>query len=163
MQMRKWRDRPHWEFDAAWLGADAHGSWLGVPRGTWLSRPGAGFHALADQVVLVPHDAWWMATFYSPYDAQRPVDVYVDIATPATWDGDVVTSVDLDLDVIRGATGRTWVDDEDEFAEHRVTLDYPEDLVAGALEVCPHVLDAVESAAAPFDGTALRWLAKLTS
>ena len=67
-----------------------------------------------------PHDAWWLGTFYGD-DARRPFDTYVDVATPAVWHGeDLVRAVDLDLDVIRGTTGRIWVDDEDEFADHRV-------------------------------------------
>ena len=86
-QSLKWPDRPHWEYDARWLGADAHGQWLGLDTGTWLARPGAGFHAHCEQVVLMPHDAWWCATFYGP-DERRPVDIYVDIASPAEWDGD---------------------------------------------------------------------------
>ena len=84
-------------------------------------------------MTLVPHDAWWLATFYGD-DARRPFDIYVDIATPATWHDDhLVRAVDLDLDVIRGTTGRVWVDDEDEFAAHRVELDYPDEVVEQAV------------------------------
>ena len=92
------------------------------PQGTLLASPVRAFHAAADHVTLVPHDAWWLGTFYGD-DANRPFDTYVDVATPAVWHGeDLVRAVDLDLDVIRGTTGRVWVDDEDEFAEHRVSL-----------------------------------------
>ncbi|WP_180935649.1 DUF402 domain-containing protein [Nocardioides ungokensis] len=37
----------------------------------------------------------------------------------------MLRAVDLDLDVVRGRTGRVWIDDEDEFAEHRVRFGYP--------------------------------------
>ena len=123
---RKWPDLPHWEFDAVRLGVDALGHWVGVPAGTWLEKPGAGFHAWCDHVVLLPHDAWWVATLYGE-DHDRPVDVYVDITTPCEWadDGSSVRAVDLDLDVIKGPTGRVWVDDEDEFAEHQVAPRLP--------------------------------------
>ncbi len=136
MECRKWPDDPHWEFDAVHLGVDAHGTWVGITEGTVLASPSRSFHAAADHVTLVPHDAWWLATFYGE-DRQRPFDVYVDIATPAVWHGEaLVRSVDLDLDVIRGTTGRVWVDDEDEFAAHRVQLGYPEDVVGQALASC---------------------------
>jgi uncharacterized protein len=160
--MRKWPDLPHWEFDAVRLGADAHGYWLGVPEGTWLSRPDRGFHAWCDHVVLIPYDAWWVATLYGD-DAGRPVDVYVDISTPSEWaaDGSTVRTVDLDLDVIKEPDGRVWVDDEDEFAEHQVSLGYPPDLVAGAVRSCEEVLSAVSAGTAPFDGTVWSWLARL--
>jgi hypothetical protein len=159
VQTRKWPDSPHWEYDAIHLGADGFGHWVGVAQGNWLSRPDAGFHAACDHVVLLPHDAWWLGTFYGD-DAERPIDTYVDIATPVTWDGDLVRSVDLDLDVIRGVTGRIWVDDEDEFAEHRVSLDYPADVVAQALAACDEVHAALLAERPPFDGTARGWLAK---
>lgn len=156
--MRKWPDRPHWEYDAVWLGTDAAGQWLGVPSGTWLSRPGAGFHASADHVVLVPHDAWWVATFYDD-DPARPVDTYVDMATPSTWDGDTVRCIDLDLDVIRGVHGRVWVDDEDEFAAHRVEYAYPREVVAAAVASCEQVQRLVEADEPPFHrGTAAGWI-----
>jgi hypothetical protein len=162
--MRKWPDLPHWEFDAVRLGADAHGYWLGVPSGTWLSRPEKGFHAWCDHVVLVPHDGWWLATMYGD-DASRPVDYYVDMSTPSEWsaDGSTVRTFDLDLDVVREPDGRIYVDDEDEFAEHQVTLGYPADLVAGARASCAEVLEAVTEQRGPFDGSHRDWIARLRS
>jgi hypothetical protein len=161
---RKWPDLPHWEFDAVRLGADAHGHWVGVPSGTWLERPDRGFHAWCDHVVLIPYDAWWVATMYGD-DPDRPVDVYVDIATPSTWSADEseVRAVDLDLDVIKGPTGRVWVDDEDEFAEHRVSLGYPPDVVSHAVDSCEDVLRAVADGAGPFDGGHHQWIERLRS
>jgi hypothetical protein len=159
---RKWGDLPHWEFDAVRLGADEHGHWVGVLSGTWLSRPERGFHAWCDHVVLIPYDAWWVATMYGD-DTDRPVDVYVDISTPSTWtdDGSEVRTVDLDLDVIKGPTGRIWVDDEDEFAQHRVELAYPDDVVAEAVRSCEEVVAAVSEGSGPFGGVHLEWIARL--
>lgn len=158
--MCKWGDRPHWEFDAVHLGADEHGTWLGLPRGTPLARPGAAFSTETDQVVLVP-DAGWVATFHAPGYA---VATYVDITTVPVWDGAVLRCVDLDLDVIRSAEGDVWVDDEDEFAAHRVTYGYPDDVVAAAERGCAAVLDAVLHERAPYDGAAGgRWFARLAA
>lgn len=161
---RKWPDLPHWEFDAVRLGVDGHGHWVGVPSGTWLSRPERGFHAWCDHVVLIPHDAWWLATMYGD-DAERPVDVYVDITTRSEWadDESSVRAIDLDLDVIREPDGRVWVDDEDEFAEHEVSLGYPADLVAAARTSCEEVLAAVTERSGPFSGVHLDWIARLRS
>jgi hypothetical protein len=168
--MTKWGGRPHWEYDAVLLGRDRHGSWIGVRAGSRMTRPGATYEAPSDQVVLVPDpaagdspalgDAGWVATFHA---VGGPVRVYVDITTPPEWSGPVVGAVDLDLDVIRGNAGRVWVDDEDEFAEHRVRFGYPEDVVAAALASCGAVQEAVAAGAAPYDGTADRWLAVLAA
>ena len=68
----------------------------------------------------------------------------------------------LDLDVLRGASGRVWIDDEDDFAEHRISLDYPEVVVAHAGLSCDHVHRLMHDRIAPFDGHAhLRWLARV--
>ncbi|MGW3644493.1 DUF402 domain-containing protein, partial [Streptomyces sp. NPDC005143] len=45
-------------------------------------------------------------------------------------DGIVVRMVDLDLDVVRPRGGEAHVEDEDEFAEHRVRYGYPDRAVA---------------------------------
>ena len=158
VECRKWPDSPHWEFDAVRLGADGLGTWLGITRGTLLASPVRAFHAAADHVTLVPHDAWWLATFYG-HDPERPFDVYVDVTTPAVWHGEQrVRAVDLDLDVIRGTTGRVWVDDEDEFADHRVSLGYPDDVVAAAVASAQDLSAAVQHRTTPFGGEHLPWL-----
>ena len=167
--MTKWVDGPHWEFDCRYLGTDAHGDWLGIPQGTAMTRPGATYAAPTHQVGLVPPpgpdaERGWLATFH---DVGGPVRVYVDITTPPVWDGSVVRAVDLDLDVIRGlgqhgrGAGRVWVDDEDEFAEHRVSLGYPDELSAAALAACDRVLGLVAAETAPYDGSAAAWLTRL--
>jgi protein associated with RNAse G/E len=85
------------------------------------------------------------------------------MATPPYWEGDVLRSVDLDLDVIQGLSGRVWVDDEDEFADHRVRWGYPPDVVRGAMAAASWVEAAVRDRRAPFDGeTHLPWLHRLT-
>jgi predicted RNA-binding protein associated with RNAse of E/G family len=161
VECRKWPDDPHWEFDGLRLGVDGHGTWIGITQGTLLASPSRAFQAAADHVTLVPHDAWWLATFYAD-DPRRPFDTYVDMATPAVWHGeDLVRAVDLDLDVIRGTTGRVWVDDEDEFAEHRVSLGYPDDVIDGAVASSQEILRAVQEGTAPFDGSHRYWVDRL--
>ena len=163
--MTKWPDRPHWVFDGRWLGADAHGDWIGFPAGSRFTRPGADYVAPYDQVGLVPAESLaergWLAAFHSSGGSVR---VYIDVATPPTWHGTTVRSVDLDLDVVQGLTGRTWVDDEDEFADHRERWSYPDELVEQALRSCAAVEGAVRAGLAPFDGeTHLPWLARVAA
>jgi hypothetical protein len=161
--MTKWGDRPHWEFDAVLLGSDEHGDWLGIPGGTHMSRPGAAYVAPVDQVGLVPapgpdEERGWLATFHA---VGGPVQVYVDMTTPPVWDGSVLRAVDLDLDVVRGPTGRVWVDDEDEFAAHRVAYGYPDEVARLAMTSCDRVRAAMAAGDAPYDGSAAAWLALL--
>ena len=165
----KWGGRPHWEFDALLLGDDEHGTWLGVRVGTHFVRPGHEFTAGNLQVTLVPAGRWWVATFHG--EGQRgtwpdldgaAVDVYVDVATPVVWQGSTATSIDLDLDVVRGSNGLVIVDDEDEFAEHQVAFGYPPDVIASAEDSCAELVELIRSGTAPFDSAARAgWLERL--
>jgi hypothetical protein len=166
VRMTKWGDRPHWEFDAVYLGDDAHGTWLGFPRGTHMTRPGAEYVSPTDQLGLVPPTArpeaerGWLATFHGP---GGPLSVYVDVVAPPTWSGRTVTAIDLDLDVVRELDGRVWVDDEDEFAQHQVELAYPPELIAAARASCDRLVREVSGGAAPYDGHADHWFARLSA
>ena len=73
----------------------------------------------------------------------------------------MLRAVDLDLDVVRGVTGRVWIDDEDEFAEHRVRFGYPEEVVTHAMRTCDLVAAAARASHPPYDGSARVWLAQL--
>jgi uncharacterized protein len=166
LMMTKWGDIQHWELDAVFLGSDEHGDWIGAPAGTLNARPGAQFVSEVDAVTLVPRadaaTAWSLSTFHAP---GIWCSLYIDITTPATWEGHLLRAVDLDLDVIRGADkygrgGRVWVDDEDEFAEHRVSLGYPDDVVQAAMASCDRVHADVAAGRAPYDGSAAVWLTR---
>jgi hypothetical protein len=161
--MTKWGDRPHWQIPGRWLGNDEQGDWIGIPSGTPMSRPGMSIVSRNDQVGLVPprdaadSERWWVATFHGP-GGTLPIATYVDIATPPVWEGSVLRTVDLDLDVVRETEGRVYVDDADEFAEHRVTLGYPDEIVDGAERSCAQVRAAMAAGRPPYDGSHLPWL-----
>jgi uncharacterized protein len=108
----------------------------------------------------VPPRRWWTALFNEP--GGRDVDVYVDVTTVARWpSGDCVEMIDLDLDVVRRADGTVYVDDEDEFEEHRRSLGYPPRLVDGARAAAARLVLEVEDRRPPFDDAALPWLAQV--
>jgi hypothetical protein len=166
VEMEKWGSRPHWAFDALFLGRDGHGDWIGLPVGSALDRPGAHYVTANLQIGLAPHpdlpedERWWVATFHGP-SGNLGALVYVDIASPPVWDGATLRTVDLDLDVVVGETGRLWVDDEDEFAQHRVELGYPDDVAEAAMRSCDRVHAAVAAGHAPYDGSHEPWLRRL--
>lgn len=174
--MTKWAGRPHWEFLARMLGRDAFGTWLGIPAGTHFARPGATYTNPVPQAVLVPRrgvlgpaagGAGWVATFHDVHAPPLPglavpMDLYVDITAPPRFAGERLEACDLDLDVVRGVSGRVWIDDEDEFAERRVAWRYPETLAADVVRLCGDVHEAVRERRPPFDRVAAdRWLAEI--
>ena len=97
-------------------------------------------------MLLVPAEGCWTADF----NAEDDMEIYVDVTTRPVLDGDTVTAVDLDLDVVRFFDGRVEVLDEDEFAEHQVQLAYPAELISQARATCDWLVGAVSSRAEPF-------------
>lgn len=159
----KWDRLPHWQFDGIWLGADAHGEWLGFPRGTRYDRPGHGFTAEFDSVTLFPRSGW-APSFVVGHP--RGVVTYVDLATVPEWRSDAsgwtVSYVDLDLDVVEREGEAAFLDDEDEFAENSARFAYPAEVVSRVRADATAVLGAVTRHEAPFDeATRARWLARM--
>jgi hypothetical protein len=161
VRFTKWGGGAHWEFPVTLLGDDGLGTWCGAPAGTWLERPGASFASGFAWVTLFPHHLPWAASYYD--SPEQPISVYVDVTTPAVWDGPHVTMVDLDLDVIRTRDGDLLLDDEDEFDEHRVTLGYPAEVVALARRTADQLMTAAATGHEPFGPAGSRWLARLAA
>jgi uncharacterized protein len=158
----KWGGGDHWAFDGRLLGDDDHGTWVQVPLGTPLAKPGTQITAERHHVILFPHDRAFTAAFYLPLpnDDGDQIAIYVDVSTVPVWAEGTVTMVDLDLDVI--ATGRhdVKVDDQDEFALHQVLHGYPAEIVTLAEESCAALFDAVRRRSEPFGEEAAPWLAR---
>lgn len=156
---RKWDGSPHWVHDELLLGQDDCGIWIGQRTGMRSARPGRSFLTESPNVTVLPPGAGWVATMF---DDTQPAgtEVYVDIV--ADLDVDAMTAIDMDLDVVL-ERGRLWIDDEDEFEQHRVELGYPADVAARCQADADRVVTMIREATAPFDGRAARWLEVLAS
>jgi uncharacterized protein len=159
--LRKFGGAPHRQVTGRLLGEDTYGTWIATPRGSVVSyhygtRP-TGI-TRADAVRLIPADGWWMAMCLAEPD---PRDMYCDVTTVPQWTGpNELTVIDLDIDLVRyRADGRVEVEDEDEFEEHRVSLGYPDEIVAGALSGAASLRAALESNEEPFGEHYRKWLA----
>lgn len=158
----KYDGRPHWEYDLVVVGVDEYGVWVGGAPGGYIARPGLEFVSDAHWVTLYPHDGMWVATFNDSAGTFSS-RIYVDVTTQNTWwhrpDGVLsVSAVDLDLDVIRRFSGELFVDDEDEFDEHRREMHYPAPLVEGARQAAAWLMDRMGDRAEPFEDVAEAWL-----
>ncbi|MGN8027906.1 hypothetical protein [Microbacterium sp. 22242] len=167
-QWRKWDGSPHWRHQCVWLGSDSWGDWVGQPAG-WLSeRPGRSFATHGPNVTLVPASGDYALTVNR--DHPQGMRIYIDLA----WDvhaGDaegapdplLFTGIDMDLDVVRidGERG-TWLDDVDEWDEHRVRYAYPADVQEHLLALAVDLEQRVRAQLEPFDdATADVWLDRL--
>lgn len=161
---RKWNGKAHWVVPGRYLGEDEHGWWIFQGTHEFCSRPGLAFYTQSDAVLLVPRTGDWVATFY---DGAHPggMHVYIDLAVAHQWNpirNNVCEFhvIDMDLDVINTLDRGVFIDDEDEFAEHRVAMAYPEDLAASLQDSAAHLFQAVTAQQAPFDGTDAAWFSK---
>jgi len=148
----------HWHMTMRYLGADAHGSWLGAPAGT-ISRRGSEPPIVMEQpyVLLIPEGQWWTATFNGE---PARTEIYCDIGTPPRWpEAGEVTMADLDLDVLKlRADGQVLVVDQDEFAEHQIRYAYPAEVVRQAELATAWLADAISARNEPFAAQYLAWL-----
>ncbi|WP_214412984.1 DUF402 domain-containing protein [Sphaerisporangium fuscum] len=150
----------HWHHSAKVLGEDEHGVWTGSPAGTSGRRGSEPPIVWSNPfVMLFPRDAWWTAVFNG---LPSKAAIYCDITTVPQWRDGHVTMVDLDLDVLRMRDGRVLLDDEDEFAEHRVRYSYPAEVVTEAERSAAWLMEAVAGHRQPFSGAHERWLAEIT-
>ena len=154
--MRKWPDRRHWQFTGLPLGEDAYGTWLFTPEGNVAQRGSEPPITLATGFVgLFPPNAWWVAEFYWNHPSY---EVYVNITTPVDWDGDRLTSIDMDLDVIRRLDGTVEILDEDEFLLHSVQHEYPSGLIGSARRAAERAREALTRGDEPYGRAMGRWL-----
>jgi protein associated with RNAse G/E len=145
-----------------YLGEDHHGTWLGAPMGTVIQRgeePPMSWHRPFVQLIL-PEKPWIPIWNVDP----DKTAIYVDITTVPTMPApDRVEAIDLDLDVVQLIDGTIQVLDEDEFAEHRHQLAYPDWLVDQARTSTASVALAIEAKTPPFNGAHLPWFERLAN
>ncbi|MGP9032717.1 DUF402 domain-containing protein [Glutamicibacter mysorens] len=164
---RAWKfdGSPHWVVPGFYLGQDEFGHWLHQPAGSLVARPGTAHLAATSALCLIPHRGDWIATMYS--DAAEDFDVYIDLSSNVGWlqmkrDAWEVNSIDLDLDVIRSRSKGTFLDDEDEFADHALSMGYPQKLQDSVRDTSEKLLESVAKNSPPFNHAHREsWLAKV--
>ncbi|YAL82264.1 DUF402 domain-containing protein [Dermacoccaceae bacterium W4C1] len=154
VDFRKWDDSPHWQHTATYLGADSHGRWVGVPAGTHLERPGAAFDMDCASVMLFPNQGY-VAAFNDEAATRPSARIYVDLSTRPQWfkeaSGWRVNMIDLDLDVIARRSGETFLDDEDEWADHQQQYGYPAAVIASTEALAARLMTQVAERTDAFD------------
>ncbi|WP_171166159.1 DUF402 domain-containing protein [Streptomyces sp. I05A-00742] len=159
VDIRKYDGTLSARWTATRLGEDGYGVWLGTPRGVSVDSAKGGRTSRYAYVMLVPRGEWWTATFC----ADPGPEMYCDVCTVPEWDADgtVLRTVDLDLDVVRPRGGEAHVEDEDEFAEHRVRYGYPDGVVDKARQACDWLMEAGRregDGVEPFTSVYRHWL-----
>lgn len=157
---RKWDGGTHWTHECVYLGADEWGDWFGQPAGWPSSRPGRDVIPTEPSVTLLPTSGEYAFTHNAPPHRTR---VYIDLAWDAGWsDAGEPMGVDMDLDVVERLDRGVYIDDRDEWDEHRVQYGYPLDIVERLETLAIDLERRVTDRDAPFDeSTAAAWLGRL--
>ena len=80
---------------------------------------------------------------------------YCNIASPSYFDGQTLTYIDYDLDVVLQANGRVLVLDEDEYARHKRIYHYSPLVQEKAEQGLAEVLAMIEKKESPFFDAAI--------
>ena len=156
---RKWDGGTHWVHECVYLGSDEWGDWVGQRVGDRSVRPGRDIVTEYPDVTLIPPDGDWVLTRNSPPHRTR---IYIDIAWDVSWEDGAPVGIDMDLDVVERVGAEVYIEDRDEWDEHRVRYGYPLELVDRLEQVAVDLESRVRAGDPPFDdATADRWLARL--
>lgn len=99
---------------------------------------------------------YWTDRWYSVFSFRAPSGAlryhYCNVNRPAEFDGDVLSFVDLDIDVLVAPDFSYNVLDEDEFEAHAAEFGYDETLRARVRASLSELLRLIETRAFPFGG-----------
>ncbi|NHN34608.1 DUF402 domain-containing protein [Paenibacillus agricola] len=120
-------------------------------------------HYTKDQIFTVENwtieffslDSWF--TVSADIVEGKILQYYCNINQPATINGQVVSFVDLDLDLVY-RNGKWAVVDEDEFASNTLKFGYPDELVKRARMELDSLQERIARKQFPFDGAIERFI-----
>jgi protein associated with RNAse G/E len=93
----------------------------------------------------------WHSVFRFGDPCGRLRNYYCNVNRPASFDGQLLTFVDLDIDVLVAPDQTFRVLDEDEFASNAARGDYPRELREQVPRALAELIDLIERRDFPFD------------
>lgn len=157
VRIYKWPRRPTNITQAYLIGEDSFGKWVGVAQGDpWWAADGTRSGVFIETLVKVfPVNTFWTACFY-PGD----ISIDVDISLPVRWADGGVEETDLELDVLRSASGEITVRDHDRFQHICDALGLLPEIARQAEDACRDICQMIESRDEPFGEVGFTWLTK---
>jgi len=95
-------------------------------------------------------DRWYNVFRFSDPDG-RLKNFYCNVNQPPVLDGDVLSYIDLDIDVLVAPDLTYKILDVEDFEENAKRYDYPNDVLANARQALTEVIELIESRAFPFN------------
>lgn len=160
VQARKFGDRPHYEWRTTRLEqTDSHIFVLGhYGRKLKHFTKGKTFTVENWTIEWFPFDSWF--TVSADIVDGKIVQYYCNISEPARIDGNTVSFVDLDIDLVY-RNGEWKVVDEDEFTLHAAKFGYPPELMAKVRQELERLEQRIALKQFPFDGSIERFIPRI--
>lgn len=106
-------------------------------------------------IEFFPFDDWFTVSVEKLFD--NSLNYYCNICKPSNFLDNVLSFIDLDIDIIKQPGGDWTVVDEDEFIFNSQKYNYPIQLINRTIEEKNRLLDKINKNIFPFDG----WLEEL--
>lgn len=101
----------------------------------------------------ISFEHFWFDRWYNIFRFHKPngelLAHYCNVAMPAVLESDVLSYVDLDIDVIRWPDGLTQVLDRDDFEENTLKFGYTPDVIKKAEQSLAELLALIENGGLP--------------
>lgn len=100
------------------------------------------------------HEYFWLDRWYSVFRFHEPTgelrNYYCNINMPPQLDGDVLTFIDLDVDLLVAPDLSYTVLDEEEFEANAARFNYPAEVRRRASRACEELFELIETGRFPF-------------
>lgn len=151
LQAQKYDRAPHMEWPATLVGQSPSRIVCYAGPETIVTHHSKGLQfVLGRHALCVYEPDVWFNTMFDYDDHGDLLEVYCNVALPYAFEADLLTWVDLDLDVVLTPGSDAFVADEDEFVEHARHFGYPETVVANARAAASLLLDRYVRRVYPF-------------
>ncbi len=149
----KYGDTPHYDWDMKLLG-EREGCLIAE------GAPGRQLkHHTKKRTFTVPHASLEVYALEEGFTVSfdiadgKVISIYCNVSQPCVRDGEHVSFVDLDLDLLWNEAEGWHVVDEDEFEDNRQRLGYPDELTRYAQRSLRSLQERAQRGEFPFDGS----------
>lgn len=114
-------------------------------------------HDLLGKITCGTHslEYYWLDRWYNVFRFAQPGgelrNYYCNVNVPPTLSGDVLSYVDLDLDILVAPDFSYQILDQEDFEQHALLYDYPTDVKTNAKRALDELIELIDRREFPFN------------
>lgn len=153
----KYGEIPHYEWDTALIEHNPEYLLVKGEANRKLIHHGRGatFTCENPSIEFFPFNEWFTVSVEKVSNNQ--LNYYCNISMPSRFTNNVITFIDLDIDLVRRHNNDWCVIDKDEFIENSQKYCYPSELADKVIEEERHLIQKINNCQFPFNS----WLDEL--